>query len=84
MNFVALRGVLLWCTILNFGLLAVWSLLFILSHEWMHRLSNRWWRLPIEQFNAINFAGIVLYKTSIILFNLTPYIALRIVVSAVE
>ena len=78
MNIVMVRDALLWCAIINFGLLAVWSLLFLLSHEWLHRLSTKWFRMSIEQFDAINFAGIVFYKTAIFLFNLTPYIALRI------
>jgi len=78
MNIVMVRDALLWCAIINFGLLAVWSLLFPLSHEWLHRLSTKWFRMSIEQFDAINFAGIVFYKTAIFLFNLTPYIALRI------
>ena len=78
MNVVILRDALLWCAIINFGLLAVWSLLFVLSHAWLHRLWSKWSRLPVEQFDAINFAGIVLYKTGIILFNLTPYLALRL------
>ena len=79
MNIVIVRDALLWCAIINFGLLAVWSLLFLLSHEWLHRLSTKWFCMSVEQFDAINFAGIVLYKTGIFLFNLTPYIALRIV-----
>jgi hypothetical protein len=33
----------------------------------------------VEQFGAINFAGIALYKLGILLFNLVPYVALRIV-----
>lgn len=79
MNIVTVRDALLWCAIINFGLLAVWSLLFLLSHERLYRLSTKWFRMPVELFDSINFAGIVLYKTGIFLFNLTPYIALRIV-----
>jgi hypothetical protein len=60
-------------------LLAVWSLLFVMPHEWVYRLWSRWFRLSIEQFDAVNFAGIVLYKVGILLFNLIPYVALRIV-----
>jgi hypothetical protein len=70
---------LLWCAIMNFALLAVWSLLFVMPHEWVYRLWSRWFRLSIEQFDAVNFAGIVLYKMGILLFNLIPYVALRIV-----
>ena len=78
MNIVMVRDALLWCAIINFGLLAVWSLLFLLSQDWLYRLTTKWFRLSTEQFDAINFAGIVIYKTGIFLFNLTPYIALRI------
>jgi hypothetical protein len=35
--------------------------------------------LSTEQFDAVNFAGIALYKVGILLFNLVPWIALRIV-----
>ena len=31
------------------------------------------------QFDALHYAGIALYKIGILLFNLVPYIALRIV-----
>lgn len=78
MNIVLVQDALLWCALINFGVLAVWSLLFVLAHEWLHQLWSRGFSLPVEQFDAINLAGIVLYKTGIILFILTPYIALRI------
>jgi len=39
----------------------------------------RWFRLSAEQFDAISFAGIVFFKTGIILFNLVPCISLHIV-----
>ena len=73
------RAVLLWCTVINFGLLAFWSLLIMLAHDWIHRLMSKWFRLSSEQFDAINFAGIVFFKVGVILFNLVPYVALRIV-----
>jgi hypothetical protein len=79
MSIEVVGGVLLWCAIINFALLAVWSLLFVMPHEWVYRLWSRWFRLSIEQFDAVNFAGIVLYKVGILLFNLIPYVDLRIV-----
>ena len=79
MNIHLVRDALLWCALINFGLLAVWSLLFISWHDVLYRLVSKWFRLSVEQFDAINFAGIVLYKTGIFLFNLTPAIVLRIV-----
>lgn len=77
---VELAGnVLLWCTVINFAFVAVWFLLLVLLHEWLHRCWSSWFRLTAEQFDTINFAGIILYELGILLFNLTPYIALCIV-----
>lgn len=79
MNIHLVRDALLWCALINFGLLAVWSLLFTSSHNGLYRLVSKWFRLSVEQFDAINFAGIVLYKIGIYFFNLIPAIVLRIV-----
>jgi hypothetical protein len=73
------RSALLWCTVINYALLVVWFVLFALPHDWMYRIWGRWFRLTAEQFDAVSYAGIVLYKMGILLFNLVPYIALRIV-----
>jgi len=79
MNIELLRDALLWCAVLNYGVLFLWALLFITAHEWMHRFHGQWFRLPVEQFDGIHYAGMAIYKIGIFLFNLVPYIALRIV-----
>ena len=79
MDIELIRDVLLWCSVINFSVLLLWGLLFIYAHEWMYRLHGRWFRLSVEQFDAIHYAGMALYKIGIILFNLVPYIALHIV-----
>ena len=79
MSLEALRGMLLWCTIINSGLLAFWCLLMIIPHGWIYRIWGRWFRCSVEQFDAISFAGITLYKLLIFVFNLVPLIALWIV-----
>lgn len=79
MNIAILRSVLLWSTIINFAFLFLWFLLIAVPHGWLYRLWGRWFRLSVEQFDALNFAGIVLYKILVVLFNLVPYIALVLV-----
>ena len=44
----------------------------------VYRLNKRWFRLGVEHFDAINFAGIAFYKIGIILLNLVPLIALHL------
>jgi hypothetical protein len=76
MNLVTIRSVLLCCTLINFGILALWAILMLLPHDWLRRLWVR--HVSAEQFDAINFGGIVLYKMLILVFNLVPYLALLI------
>jgi hypothetical protein len=79
MSIAFARSVLLWCTIINVGLLLVWFLLYTLARGWLLRLWGRWFHLSAETFDAINFGGILLYKLAIHFFNLIPLIALYIV-----
>ena len=73
-----LRHFLLWCTVINYGVLLVWFLVFAFAHDWMHRLHGRWFHLSREQFDALHYAGMSIYKIGIILFNLVPWVALSI------
>ncbi|MES9856692.1 MAG: DUF6868 family protein [Sedimenticola sp.] len=73
------RDTLLWCTLINIGLLLWWLLFFTLAHDWIYRQHSRWFHLSEERFDAIHYAGMAHFKIAIFLLNLTPYIALRIV-----
>ena len=79
MSIVIVRKTLLWCTVINYGVLLVWWLFFLFEHDWMYQWHGTWFHLSREQFDALHYAGIALYKIGILLFNLVPYIALRIV-----
>ena len=78
MNIEGVRRALLWCALINYGILLVWSLFFMLGHDWMYQLHSRWFHLSVEQFDILHYAGISVYKIGIILLNLVPYIALHI------
>ena len=71
------RNALLWCAIINYGILLVWFLVFILAHDWMYLFHGRWFRLSVEQFDMLHYAGMAIFKVGIILLNLVPYIALH-------
>ena len=79
MSIAMAREALLWCTVINYGVLVVWWLVFLLAHDWMYRLHGRWFHLSMDQFDALHYGGMALFKIGILLFNLVPYIALRIV-----
>jgi hypothetical protein len=79
MSIEVLRTFLLGCTVINYGILLLWFVLFAMAREWMLRFHGRWFRLSGEQFDTLHYAGMSVFKIAIILFNLTPWIALSIV-----
>jgi hypothetical protein len=79
MNIGLTREFLLWCTIINFGILMVWWLFFVVARDWMHRFHGKWFRLSDERFDAAHYTGMAVFKIGIILFNLVPLVVLYIV-----
>jgi hypothetical protein len=79
MSINMLRNALLWCAVINYGLLLVWFFFFIFAHDWIHRFHGRWFRLSVEQFDTVHYTVMALFKLGIIFFNLVPFIALHIV-----
>jgi ABC-type uncharacterized transport system permease subunit len=79
MSIEILRNFLMWCTVINYGILLVWFLFFMFARDWIQRLHGRWFRLSGEQFDSLHYAGMSVYKIGILLFNLVPYVALCIV-----
>jgi hypothetical protein len=70
------RDVLLWCAVINYAVLLWWFLAFRFAHAWMYRLHSRWFRITVEQFDAIHYGSMAVYKIGIMVFNLVPYVAL--------
>ncbi len=79
MTIVLIRNALLYCTVINFALLWLWALLYLLPHEWWYRATSRMFRISAERLDTISLAGILFYKICILFFNLVPYLALCIV-----
>jgi len=80
MSVELVREVLGWCSLINLGLLLWWFLFLSLAHDWTYRVHSRWFKLSPERFDAIHYAGMAFFKIAVIVFNLAPYLALRIAV----
>ncbi len=79
MTIEVIRGVLAWSAVINLGVLLWWFLFFSLAHDWTYRFHSKWFKLTTEQFDALHYGGMAVFKLGILLFNLAPYLALRIV-----
>jgi hypothetical protein len=79
MSIETAQSFFLWCSVINYAVLLFWVALALFGRDGVLRLWGRWFRLSPEQFDILNIAGITLYKTGIILFNIVPCIALYLV-----
>ena len=79
MTVAALLEFFLWTTVIHFAILLCWFLGFRLAHDWMHRSHGRWFRLSVQQFDSMHYAGMAIYKIGIILFSLVPYVVLLVI-----
>ncbi len=67
-----------WTTVINFVLLAVASLTVIAARESIARLHGRMFGLESADLSRAYFQYIAQYKIAIIVFSLTPYVALKL------
>lgn len=74
-----LQSFLIWCAGINYAILIVWFSVFVFAHDWIYRMHSRWFKLSAEMFDALNYAGVAIYKIGIMLFVVVPLIALLIV-----
>jgi hypothetical protein len=76
MHINEIKDALLWCVVINYGILFVWFGVFVFAYDWLNRMHTRWFKLSVETFDAIHYAGMATYKLGIILLNLVPLLAL--------
>jgi len=76
MTIDALKDFLLWSTAINYGILLIWFTAFTLAHDFVYRMHTRWFQLPVQTFDAINYLCVAIFKIGIILLNVVPLLAL--------
>jgi len=79
MDLDTLRTFLLWCTILNGGLLVVAFLVCSLAGDWVYRMHRRWFPIGRDAFTVAIYAVLGAFKLLVLGLNLVPWLALVIV-----
>ncbi|UNK49816.1 hypothetical protein MNR01_01910 [Lysobacter sp. S4-A87] len=74
-----IKDFLLWCACINYAVLLVWFILYVLARDWLYSMHGRWFRLSVEGFDAIHYSGMAIYKIGILLLNLVPFAALCLI-----
>ena len=80
MNVTQLTDFFLWCSVINFSILMWWFAFIVLARDWVYGMHSRWFELSRENFDAFHYKAMAIYKIAILMLNIVPYIALRIVV----
>jgi hypothetical protein len=78
MNIVEFANLLGWCTLLNFALLSFSSIALLIAHKPISKLHARLFKLEQSEISIAYFNYLANYKILILMFNLVPYLALRI------
>lgn len=67
-----------WCTVLNFGVLMLTTLILTVHRTSVHRLHTIMSGLSADELNKLYFQYMGHFKILWIVFNLTPYLVIRI------
>ena len=79
MDIQTLTTFFMWCTILNGGLLVLWTAMLILAPNWVYRTQSKWFPISRETFDIVIYSFLGVFKIVFLFFNVVPYIALLIV-----
>ena len=74
------RQVLAWCSLFNLVILMGWYFGFLMAHNAIYRIHSKWFSLSKETFDALHYGGMGLFKLIVLVFNLIPYLVLRMLV----
>ena len=74
-----IRNAFGWCGIINLVILLFWFLMLVFVNEFVYKIHSRMFRINKKRFDAIHYQGMMYFKVFVIMFNVVPYLALRIV-----
>jgi len=69
----------LWCSVINDGILILWTLFGMFAPDLVHRIQNRWFPIHRETYNVVMYAFPGLFKMLFLVFNLIPHLALLLI-----
>ena len=79
MTIGVLEKFFVWMTVINFGILLFCPLLLPLCRGSIYKLHGAWFKIPEEKIDIALYKMLGTYKIIVIVFNLVPYIALKII-----
>ncbi len=69
----------MWCSLINGGLLILWTLFILFAPDLVYKTQSRFIAIDRERFDTLIYAFLGLFKIFFLFFNLVPYLALLII-----
>jgi hypothetical protein len=79
MDIQTLTSFFMWCTIINGGILVLWSVIFLSAPNLVYRTQSRWFSISRENFDLVFYCFLGAFKIFFMFFCLVPWIALSII-----
>ncbi|MCP4467252.1 MAG: hypothetical protein GY813_10945 [Halieaceae bacterium] len=79
MDLEVLTAIFGWCAVINIALLLFSSMWVTVFREFTKRLHSTLMQVDASELNAYYFQYLGNYKLLILVFNIVPYIALRLI-----
>ena len=79
MDMPTLTMFFMWCTIINGGILMMWTMFFVFAPDFVYRVQSKWFPIPRETYNVVVYAFLGAFKIVFIVFNIVPYVTLLII-----
>lgn len=77
-NLSVITAFLGWCTLINYGILILSTVMLLACRDWVKGIHNKMFNIPESSLDTIYFNYLGNHKLAIFIFNLAPYIALKI------
>ncbi|MEX0274722.1 MAG: DUF6868 family protein [Flavobacteriaceae bacterium] len=79
MDWSGIRTVLGWCAVINFGLLMVSWVLYMVCHQWIYDIWSSLYGMSMETYDLLYISVLAMWKILTIVFNVVPYVALGMI-----
>lgn len=79
MDISTLTTFFMWCTVINGGLLLLWTGFLLMTPDLVYRLQSKWFPMSRETYNVVIYSFVGLFKIFFLFFNAVPYLALLII-----
>ncbi|UCE99311.1 MAG: hypothetical protein JSV82_09145 [Planctomycetota bacterium] len=71
------KRILIRCFLYGWALLLLWFLMYVIMADWIYTVHSKFFDISMHDFALMNYYGMALVKSFIVLVFLIPYVAIH-------